>query len=136
MRLIRADRVAGQPLNAGKGNHWDWTKTGYFNQAAFNNNAVGTFGTSAKNLMFGPRQFNSDAAITKNWSLVEGMKLQFRWEAFNVTNHPSFANPSAPWGSYTGWASVVGSQWNANNTIVQTGNVLPRVMQGALKLSF
>jgi hypothetical protein len=132
----RADRVAGQPLNVGKGSHWDWVKTGYFNQAAFNNNALGTYGNSGKNLMFGPREFGADAAIMKTWSLVEGAKLQFRWEAFNVTNHPSFATPAAPWGSYTGWASVVGNQWNANNTIVQAGNIAPRVMQGALKLTF
>jgi hypothetical protein len=132
----RADRVAGQPLNAGKGSHWDWVKTGYFNDAAFNNNAIGTFGSSAKNLMFGPREFGADAAVMKNWSLVKGTKLQFRWEAFNATNHPSFANPAQPWGSVTGWKSVVGSQWNANNTIVQTGNIPARVMQGALKLTF
>jgi hypothetical protein len=132
----RADRVAGQPLNVGKGSHWDWVSTGYFNDAAFNNNAIGTFGTSAKNLMFGPREFGADAAIMKTWDLARTTKLQFRWEAFNATNHPSFANPSAPWGSYTGWKSVVGSQWNANNTIVQTGNIPARVMQGALKIIF
>jgi hypothetical protein len=36
----------------------------------------------------------------------------------------------------TGWASVVGSQWNAHNTFVQTGNYPPCVMQDAFKLSF
>ena len=135
-KLDRADRVAGQPLDVGKGSHWDWVKTGYFNDAAFNNNAMGTFGSSAKNLMYGPHEFGADAAVTKNWSLAEGAMLQFRWEAFNATNHPSFANPSQPWGSYTGWKSVVGSQWNANNTVAQTGNIPARVMQAALKLTF
>jgi len=86
--------------------------------------------------MFGPRQFNIDAGIMKNFALAEHTNLQFRWEAFNATNHPNFADPALPWGSVTGWASVVGSQWNANNTIVQTGNYPPRVMQGALKLTF
>jgi hypothetical protein len=132
----RADRVAGQPLNVGKGDHWTWVKTGYFNQAAFNNAAMGTFGSSGKNIMFGPREFGTDAAVMKTWTLAEGTRLQFRWEAFNATNHPSFANPAAPYGSVTGWASVVGNQWNANNTIVQTGNIPARVMQGALKLTF
>jgi len=86
--------------------------------------------------MFGPREFGTDAAVMKSWTLREGTRLQFRWEAFNATNHPSFANPAAPYGSVTGWASVVGNQWNANNTIVQTGNIPARVMQGALKLTF
>jgi len=134
--LDRADRVAGQPLNVGKGDHWTWVKTGYFNDAAFTNNALGTFGSSAKNVMFGPHQGYADAGIMKSWNLAEKARLQFRWEAFNVTNHPSFANPAQPWGSYTGWKSVVGDQWNANNTIVQTGNIPARVMQGALKLTF
>lgn len=134
--LDRADRVYGQPLNAGKGSHWDWIKTGYFNDAAFTNNAVGTYGSSAKNLMFGPRQATADASLGKTWSIAERYRVQFLWQAFNVTNHPSFANPAQPWGSYTGWKSVVGNQWNANNTVVQTGNVPARVMQGALKLTF
>jgi hypothetical protein len=126
--LDRADRVAGQALNAGKGSHWDWIKTGYFNQAAFTQNAAGTFGNSAKNLMYGPRLFFADAAIMKNWTLYEGTKLQFRWEAFNATNHPSFATPAAPWGAYIGWGGF--------GNIVQTGNEPARVMQGALKLTF
>ena len=119
----RADLVPGQPLNAGKGNHWDWVNKnkGYFNQAAFTNAAPGTFGSSGKNMMFGPRVFTTDAGIMKTWALTEGTRLQFRWEAFNATNHPSFASPAAPWGSVTGWAGVVGNQWNANNNIVQTG---------------
>lgn len=134
--LDRADRVSGQAMNAGKGSHWDWVKTGYFNDAAFNNNAMGTFGNSAKNLMFGPHQAYADAGIMKTWALAERTRLQFRWEGFNVTNHPNFASPAAPWGTYTGWGSVVGNQWNANNKISVTGNVPARVMQGALKLTF
>jgi hypothetical protein len=134
--LDRADRVSGQPLQAGKGSHWDWVKTGYFNDAAFTNNAMNTFGNSAKNVMFGPHQAYADAGIMKTWNLAEKTRLQFRWEAFNVTNHPSFSNPSAPWGCVTGWGSVVGNQWNANNKVAVTGNVPARVMQGALKLTF
>jgi hypothetical protein len=134
--LDRADRVAGQPLDAGKGSHWDWIKTGYFNDAAFNNNALGTFGNSPKNVMFGPHQAYADAGIMKTWGLTERTKLQFRWEGFNVTNHPSFSSPAAPWGCVTGWGSVVGNQWNANNKVAVTGNVPARVMQGALKLTF
>jgi hypothetical protein len=124
----RADFVPGQAINAGKGSHWDWVKTGYFNQAAFQNNAAGTFGNTPKNLMYGPREFGVDAAIMKTWSLVGSTNLQFRWEAFNATNHPSFANPAAPWGADVGWGGF--------GDIVQTGNIPARVMQGALKLTF
>jgi hypothetical protein len=123
----RADRVAGQPLNVKKGSRSQWLNE-YFNTAAFVNNANGTFGNSAKNLMYGPRVFSTDAAIMKNWSLAEGMKLQFRWEAFNALNNPSFANPSVDYGNTVAWGNF--------GKIGNTGNVPPRVMQGALKLTF
>lgn len=128
--LDRADVVDGQPRNVGKGSHWDWATVGkgYFNTAAFTNNAAGSFGDSGKNIMYGPREFTADAAIMKSWSLVGGTKLQFRWEAFNVTNHPSFGNPTGDYGNTVGWGNygIVGN----------VGNVSSRVMQGALKLTF
>jgi len=126
--LDRADRVAGAPLNVGKGNHTDWATAGYFNTAAFINNAPGTFGDSAKNLMYGPREFYADAAIMKSWVLVGNTRLQFRWEAFNATNHPSFGNPTGDYGNTVGWGDY--------GKIGNVGNVPPRVMQGALKLTF
>jgi hypothetical protein len=36
----------------------------------------------------GPRAFLADASITKNFTLAESLKLQFRMDAFNVFNHP------------------------------------------------
>lgn len=126
--LDRADRVAGKSLNVGQGSHWDWAKGKYFNTAAFANNAAGTFGNSAKNLMFSPREFGMDAAIMKSWNLPRATKLQFRWEAFNATNHPSFGSPSGVYGNTVGWGNF--------GEIGTVGNIAPRVMQGALKLTF
>jgi hypothetical protein len=126
-KLDRADRVAGEKLNVGKGSHMNW-KTAYFNTSAFTNNAAGTFGDSAKNLMFGPREFGTDASIMKTWELAKGTNLQFRWEAFNATNHPSFANPSGDYGNTVGWGNF--------GKIGGVGNIAPRIMQGALKLTF
>jgi hypothetical protein len=100
----------------------------YFNTAAFTNNAVGTFGDSGKDIMFGPHYFGDDSAIMKSWSLMEGIKLQFRWEAFNALNHPTFGNPSGDYGNTVTWGNF--------GKIGTTGNIPPRVMQGALKLTF
>lgn len=119
----RADRVSGQSLNAHQGPKSQWLSK-YFNTAAFTNNAVGTFGDSGKNIMFGPHYFTSDASIMKNWTLLEGMKLQFRWEAFNALNHPTFGSPGSTV-TYGNFGQITG-----------TGNIPPRVMQGALKLTF
>ncbi len=120
----RADSVPGVPTNMGKGSHWDWAYgNGYFNKNAFTNGA--SFGDTGRNAYWGPHVFTIDSAIMKAWNLGERMKLQFRWEGFNVTNHPNFAIPD-------------GTQWGGSHTgmISGLGNVPPRVMQGALKLTF
>jgi hypothetical protein len=123
----------GNPFNMkwNRGNstmdvHWNWVTK--FIYPAFTNNAAGTFGNSSKNILFGPREFGADAAIMKSWALVHDMKLQFRWEAFNVTNYPRFANPSADYGNTVDWGNF--------GKIGDVGNIAPRVMQGALKLIF
>ncbi|HWT65775.1 MAG TPA: carboxypeptidase regulatory-like domain-containing protein [Terracidiphilus sp.] len=122
--IDRADSVAGVSTNIGKGGRQDWAYgAGWFNKAAFTNGA--TFGDTGRNAYWGPGVFTTDAAIMKSWSLYEGTKLTFRWEAFNATNHPNFGNPDS-------------SQWGGSHTgiISGLGNIPPRVMQGALKLTF
>jgi hypothetical protein len=37
---------------------------------------------------------NWDASLLKNFTLREGMRAQFRFEALDALNHPSFANPT------------------------------------------
>lgn len=125
--LDRADRITGQALNVHQGPRSHWLNN-YFNTNAFTYNAPGTFGNSAKNIMFGPHYFGDDSAIMKSWGLVEHMNLQFRWEAFNAFNHPTFGNPTGDYGNTFGWGNF--------GKIGTIGNIPPRVMQGALKLTF
>jgi len=54
-------------------------------------------GPVARNQGRGPGYWNADLAVTKVFSLNrirESSKLLFRWEAFNVFNHPNFSIPS------------------------------------------
>ena len=46
-------------------------------------------------MLWGPRYQNWDTAVAKNTLLHEGVNLQIRVDAFNVFNHPTFANPAA-----------------------------------------
>jgi hypothetical protein len=131
----RADLVASAATNMGKGSHWDWTNPnkGYLNPLAFtdpvscNDKTPGWcgFGSTSKNAYWGPGVFNIDSSIMKNWELREGMTFQFRWDAFNATNHPNFANPSSNVDQGVGTFGVISGM-----------NGHPRVFQGALRLTF
>jgi Carboxypeptidase regulatory-like domain/TonB dependent receptor len=49
---------------------------------------VGTLGNVKVNSYRGPRAFFADAAIFKNFTVTERVKMQFRMDAFNLFNHP------------------------------------------------
>jgi len=64
-------------------------------QGAFAFPNVGEVGN--RNNLRGPSFWNVDTSLTKAFALPwkEGHTLKFGWDAFNVFNHPSFADPSA-----------------------------------------
>jgi hypothetical protein len=67
----------------------------WFNPAAFTTPAPFTFGNSARNMLFGPGQKLVDLSVLKDTRIGDRFTVQFRAEAFNATNTPSFGNPSA-----------------------------------------
>jgi len=118
----RAD-LTGAPLQVRQGGKSQWLNH-YFNPAAFRNNAVGTAGDSPKYLMQEAPIYTADLGVQKNWTYRERYGLQFRFEAFNAFNHPSFGQPdSNPDDSNFG-------------QITSTGAIPARVGQAALKLTF
>jgi hypothetical protein len=56
-------------------------------------NATGSFGTMGRNIFRDTGFRNMDLSITKGFKFGEKVRAQFRAEAFNVLNHPIFANP-------------------------------------------
>lgn len=127
----RADFVPGEGLNVRRGNDFQWTKD-YFNINAFQVNAPGTFGNTPKNFILGPPQQWGDAGIDKNWTIAEKYNLQFRWEMFNVFNHPSFGNPDA-----SNQISATGvNEGGREGQITASGFEPARVQQGAVKFTF
>src|SRR5581483_11052545 len=75
----------------------------WFNTAAFIAPAPYTIGTSPRRMgtLREDSQHNADIAILKNFRLYERMKLQFRAEAFNLSNTPQFYYPNTTLGSPT-----------------------------------
>ena len=62
----------------------------WFNTAAFAITPPGRFGSSGRNILISPGFNQWDLSLLKNFNLREGVRLQFRAEAFNIWNHPSF----------------------------------------------
>jgi hypothetical protein len=89
----RAD-LTGQPLNVHQGSKSQWIQE-YFNPAAFQPNAPGTFGNSPRNVLTGPGKNNADLSITKNVPFKERYKIQLRWEMFNAFNRTWFGLPGS-----------------------------------------
>ncbi len=57
-----------------------------------------TYGDAGRNIIRGPGSFNIDASLIKN-TKIGRFATEFRVEAFNVLNHPQFANPNTTIGN-------------------------------------
>jgi hypothetical protein len=117
----RADYVGGN-ITLDPGRPHKQLVQEYFNVSAFTTNAIGTFGNTDKNILRGPRSFDTDMGLIKNFPLLEATSLQFRAEFFNIFNNVNFMLPQ----NYLG-SSSTGQITAASD---------PRILQLALKLSF
>jgi hypothetical protein len=98
---LRPDIVGSMDLPAGQKGTAAANQRGiyWFNPAAFANPARYTHGNAARTLMLGPGLINFDTSISKSFRFRERFRLQFRWEAFNTFNTPSFDLPNSNMGS-------------------------------------
>jgi hypothetical protein len=72
------------------------TPTGqYFDVSAFKPVTTARFGNAGLNVFRGPSAPNLDMSLFRTFSLGRDKTVQFRLEAFNVTNTTHFANPAA-----------------------------------------
>ena len=112
-----------RPVLAGDPNLSNPTPNRWFNVNAFAMPAKYTYGNSGRNILLADSLIQLDVTLEKRFNIAEKTQLEFRAEAFNVVNRPTFSAPGTSIGSAS--ASVVTSTLNAN-----------RIMQFALKLYF
>ncbi len=94
-------------------------------------------GTLGRNAIPGFGLTQVDISIGRKFAITERLNLQFRADAFNLLNHPNFANPT---GDMSGSPSALLSQETLNtglgglNPIFQQGG--PRSLQLSLRFAF
>ena len=69
----------------------------------------GTAGNMSRFKFAGPRYFNLDAAMFKRFPVTERVGLEFRAEAFGVTNSPIFDQPNVNASDAVGFGHVTGT---------------------------
>ncbi len=102
--------------------HGDRTTGRYFNTAAFGVAPQFTIGTSSRNPVRGPGYEAADLMIGKIFRVREKWTMEFRLEAFNISNTPPLGAPNGSFGSA------------AFGTI--TTALDPRVVEMAVKIRF
>lgn len=114
----RADLTGISPYFSGPRTFSDEIQS-YLNPAAFNTNAIGTYGDLGRNTFFGPPLRNIDFACFKDFKAAERLTATLRFEMFNALNTVNLGQPNSV---VTGPAFM---------QITNAGN--PRILQGAIR---
>jgi len=102
--------------------------------------SLGVFGTCSVGNIRGPKYFDADLSLHKNFLITEGMRLEFRFEALNAFNHPVWTFSGGPaGGSFDPGTPVVSTPGNPTsnpNFGTITGSQSARSLQLGMKLIF
>jgi hypothetical protein len=102
---------------------------------AFAQPALGTYGDTPRDMLFGPGLWDLDFALQKDFRIKERANFQFRAQFFNVFNHPNFAPPGAAAGTSFGGSNTFGSSTFGDITALAGANPT-RVIQFMGRLTF
>jgi hypothetical protein len=129
----------GEPCPGGKG----------LNPSAFSMPSTIRQGTEGRNDILGFGLTEVDLSVGRQFPITERINLQFRADAFNILNHPNFANPAGPMSQNSNGVlvfnggGVAGTMLNQGlssglggglSPLFQEGG--PRSLQLSLRLSF
>ena len=115
----RPNKVQGQAVTQGRSNRA--ANTGYVNYINFNafvlppikdaaGNVLSPFGNASRNPGRTPAFYQADLALNKNFTTpVEGLKVQFRTEFYNIFNHTNLYLPGTISGTQGTTAATVGT---------------------------
>lgn len=106
----------------------------YINESCFTFPALGTIGNLGRNTLRVPDTVNFDMSLFKNQNLYkEKLRAQFRFEVFNIFNHPSFTPTRTQLFQVTG---TTGMLIPSASRLVPPTVLSSRQIQVGLKLMF
>ena len=136
---VRPVQVLANPLVANPGSpcaNIAPCKT-WINPAAFASPAAGTLSGTGRDNIPGPSFFNLDMSLHREFPIRERYNVEFRAEAFNVTNSFRAGIPYAPGASgLTAGGSGLSTTYGTSTFGNITSALDPRIMQLALKFRF
>jgi hypothetical protein len=115
MSAQHVNQILGDPYG-------DKSVSNYLNPRAFAIPDRGTLGNSGLGAIAGPGSWQFDVAISRTFQFTESQKMEFRAEAFNLTNSFRMNDPV--------------TTFNSNTFGQITSAKEPRIMQFALKYFF
>jgi hypothetical protein len=96
--------VPGNASTGGTPAHIQW-----IDPSNISNPLLNTFGTCSVGNVAGPKFFDADLSLHKNFLITERKSLQFRFEALNAFNHPTWTFSGGPaGGSFDPGSSIFG----------------------------
>jgi Carboxypeptidase regulatory-like domain len=140
----RPNVVEGQPCQASGSDPTQW-----LNPAAWtlNGYVIGTNGNSSRSICNGPGFFQADGSVYKNIRLSDRVKLQLRFEVYNIFNSVNYLGSSLSNGGVNSAYTPGNIVFNADKTQIVsatpagnfgqlTADRNPRTMQLGIRLAF
>jgi Carboxypeptidase regulatory-like domain len=118
-----------RPAGASKVKEW-------FNPAAFQKNATGTFGDVPRNSLRGPGYDDIDMSVFKDILPERRVHGQFQAEAFNALNHTNFSNPGANVSSSGTFGQITSTSSSTGSVNIPSPVGTQRLFQFAAKIIF
>ena len=137
----RPDLVQGKSLNpiVGTAKQWyDPTAFTWPNPLGLPIAQLGFLGNVGRNTIIGPKLFNFDMTVQKQFQFTESMALQFRAEFFNILNHGNLGQPSVTPLLDDGFANLRNGivSYNPGGGEITQASTKNREIQFALKFIF
>jgi hypothetical protein len=111
------------PNRTGSGRVENPTVDMWYNPRDFAAPPANTYGNTGRGILYGPGHINFDTSLSKRFAVAGRANVEFRWEAFNLFNHPGFGFPQQNFDSPTAG--------RITSTVVDN-----RSMQFSLKFNF